>query len=62
MKSKEEKGEDSMNLSLAVTNESTLGVYLQNKNALEKLFAKRKVKLYEQPDVLNEDNIIDNLD
>jgi hypothetical protein len=51
-----------MNLSLAVTNESTLGVYLQNKNALEKLFAKRKVKLYEQPDVLNEDNIIDNLD
>ena len=62
MKSKEEKGEDSMNLSLGVTNESTLGVYLQNKAVLEKLFGKRKVKLYEQPDVLNEDNIIDNLD
>jgi hypothetical protein len=37
-------------------------VYLQNKKALEKLFSDRKVKLFEESDVLNENNIIDNLD
>jgi hypothetical protein len=62
MNSKEEKGEDSMKLSLSSTNESTLGIYLQNKNALEKLFGTRKVKLFEEPNVLNENNIIDTLD
>jgi hypothetical protein len=62
MKSKEEKGEDSMDFSLNLTNENTMGIFLRNKQALDKIFAARKVKLYEQPDVLNEDNIIDNLD
>jgi hypothetical protein len=62
MNSKEEKGEDSMDFSNSLTNESAMRVYLQNKNALDKAFAARKVKLFEQPDVLSEDNIIDNLD
>jgi hypothetical protein len=62
MNSKEEKGEDSMNFSNSLTNESTLGIYLQNKKSLESAFTARKVKLFEQPDVLSEDNIIDNLD
>lgn len=62
MKSKEEKGEDSTDFSLGLTNENTLGVYLKNRDSLNKAFSSRKVKLYEQPDVLNEDNIVDNLD
>ena len=45
--------------------ESTMGEYLKNKKALDKMFNKnegRKVKLFEEPDLLSEGNIIDGLD
>jgi hypothetical protein len=45
--------------------ESTMGEYLKNKNSLNKMFSKnqqRKVQLFEQSDLLSEDNIISDLD
>jgi hypothetical protein len=45
--------------------ESTMGEYLKNKKALDKMFNKnegRKVKLFEESDLLSEENIIDGLD
>ena len=45
--------------------EGTKAVYLQNKSALEKMFGKenaRKTNLFEQSDLLSEDNIIEGLD
>jgi len=45
--------------------ESTMGEYLKNKKALNKMFSKnegRKVKLFEESDLLSEENIIDGLD
>jgi hypothetical protein len=62
MKSKEEKGEDSMDYNPTLALESTMGIFLQNKKALEKIAGSRKTKLFEQPDILNEGNIIDDLD
>jgi hypothetical protein len=57
MKSKEEKGEDGR-----LTLENTMGVYLQTIKSLQKAFPSRKTKLFEQPEVLNENNIVDDLD
>jgi hypothetical protein len=45
--------------------ESTKAIYFQNKSSIEKMFASqnaRKTHLFEQSDLLSEDNIIDNLD
>lgn len=45
--------------------ESTMGEYLKNKNSLSKMFTKnkeRKVQLFEQSDLLSEDNILNDLD
>jgi hypothetical protein len=45
--------------------ESTMAEFLRNKTALEKMFSKtkaRKVKLFEESDLLKEDNIKDDLD
>jgi hypothetical protein len=44
--------------------ESTMAELLKNKNSLEKMFSNknRKVKLFEEPDLLSENNIIDGLD
>jgi hypothetical protein len=49
----------------ALNMESTKAIYFQNKNSIEKMFQKenaRKTQLFEQSDLLSEDNIIDNLD
>lgn len=49
----------------ALNMESTMTVYLQNKKSIEKMFEKqiaRKTQLFEQSNLLSEDNIIDNLD
>ena len=62
MNSKEEKGEDSMDYNPSLALESTMGIFLRNKKALEKIVPSRKTKLFEQPDILSEDNIIDDLD
>lgn len=45
--------------------ESTMGEYLKNKNMLNSMLSKkniRKVKLFEEPGILDEDNIINGLD
>jgi hypothetical protein len=45
--------------------ENSMGAYLQNKKMLDGLFKKqssRKVNLFEQPNLMSEDNIIDGLD
>jgi hypothetical protein len=64
-----EAGEDSkptdLGGSFALSLESTMGEYLKNKNSLERMFSKaqsRKVKLFEEPDLMKEDNIKENLD
>ena len=62
LNSKEEKGEDSMDYGLALALESTKGIFLRNRNALATGFASRKTKLFQEPNLLNESNIIDNLD
>jgi len=62
LNSKEEKGEDSMDYGSALALESTKGIFLRNKNALATGFASRKTKLFQEPNLLNENNIIDNLD
>ena len=49
----------------ALNMESTKAIYFQNKSSIEQMFAKhnaRKTRLFEQSDLLSEDNIIDNLD
>jgi hypothetical protein len=62
MKSKEEKGEDSMDYNPSLALESTKGIFLRNRSSLEKFGSSRKTKLFEQPDILSESNIIDDLD
>jgi hypothetical protein len=64
-----EAGEDSkptdLGGSFALSLESTMGEFLKNKNSLDKMFSKtnsRKVKLFEEPDLMREDNIKENLD
>lgn len=61
-KSKEEKGEDSMEYNPSMALESTMGVFLKNKKSLDKLFSTRKVKLFEESNILSEDNILEDLD
>lgn len=62
LNSKEEKGEDSMDYHSALALESTKGIFLRNKNILAAGFATRKTKLFEDSDLLNENNILNNLD
>ena len=64
-----EAGENSLRTNYrggsALALESTMGEYLKNKSALDKMFNKnkgRKVKLFEDSNLLSEDNIIDGLD
>lgn len=64
-----ETGEDDMKVDYKggspLALESTMGEFLKNKNSLERMFSKnqsRKVKLFEEPDLLSENNIIDGLD
>ena len=64
-----ETGEDSLRVNYKdgspLALESTLGEFLKNKNSLEKMFSKnqtRKVRLFEEPDLLSEDNIKEGLD
>ena len=68
MKANAETKEDDFKVSFkggAMNMEGTKAVYLQNKSALEKMFGKenaRKTNLFEQSDLLSEDNIIEGLD
>jgi hypothetical protein len=68
MKSNAETKEDDYKVSFkggTMNMEGTKAVYLQNKSALEKMFGKenaRKTNLFEQSDLLSEDNIIEGLD
>jgi hypothetical protein len=64
-----ETGEDDMKVDYKggspLALESTMGEFLKNKSSLERMFSKnqsRKVKLFEEPDLLSENNIIDGLD
>jgi hypothetical protein len=63
-----EKGEDDMKVNYKGGNplalEGTMAEYLRNKSALNAMTKKhsRKVNLFEQPDLLSEDNIINGLD
>jgi hypothetical protein len=64
-----EKGEDDMKVDYKggspLALESTMGEFLKNKSSLDKMFSKnqsRKVKLFEESDLLSENNIIDGLD
>ena len=64
-----ETGEDGMKVNYKggspLALESTMGEFLKNKTALNKMFDKmktRKVNLFEQSDLLSEDNIINGLD
>jgi len=64
-----ETGEDNMKVDYKggspLALESTMGEFLKNKNSLERMFSKnqsRKVKLFEEPDLLSVNNIIDGLD
>jgi hypothetical protein len=67
MKSNAETGEDKLRSEykpFGLTSENAMSEYLKNKALLEKMnkMNKRKVNLFEQPDVLNEDNILDDQD
>ena len=64
-----ETGEDGMKVNYKGGNplalESTMGAFLKNKTALSRMYDKmksRKVSLFEQSDLLSEDNIINGLD
>jgi hypothetical protein len=64
-----ETGEDSLKVNYKddspLALESTMGEFLKNKNSLEKMFAKsqtRKVKLFEEPDLMSDKNIKQHLD
>jgi hypothetical protein len=64
-----ETGEDDMKVDYKggspLALESTMGEFLKNKSSLDRMFSKnqsRKVKLFEEPDLLSENNIIDGLD
>ena len=64
-----ETGEDDMKVDYKggspLALESTMGEFLKNKRSLDRMISKnqsRKVKLFEEPDLLSENNIIDGLD
>ena len=64
-----ETGEDAMKINYKggspLALESTMGAFLKNKTALSRMYDKmksRKVSLFEQSDLLSEDNIINGLD
>jgi hypothetical protein len=63
-----ETGEDSLKVNYKddspLALESTMGEYLKNKKALDKMFKKteRKVQLFEEPNLMSEDNIKSHLD
>jgi hypothetical protein len=63
-----ETGEDSLKVNYKddspLALESTMGEYLKNKKALDKMFknSERKVKLFEEPNLMSEDNIKDHID
>ena len=64
-----ETGEDSLKVTFKddspLALEGSMGEYLKNKNMLDKMFAKskdRKVKLFEEPELMSEDNIKEHLD
>lgn len=62
MKSAAETGEDKLEPEYRggpLSFENTMAEYVKNKKMIEEAFSKRKTRLFEQPDVLNEDNIVD---
>ena len=65
LKSNAETKEDSTKQEFkggALNLENTMAIFLKNKDSFEKMVAGRKTNLFDQPGLLNEDNIIEGLD